>query len=381
MSRRSAMSGDREPWYRWTWLLVSFLVIAVLFLPGASAYYRYSNGRSCTKCHEIWQPYTDWHTSTHRNVQCSECHGDVLTLNAGFHLKNMRQLFAHLRGDVPEQVRLKADDVQQMSARCGKCHREEFADWAAGPHAVTYKQIFLDENHNRKQHLADDCLRCHGMHFQGGIRDLVSRTDTKGPWSLRDAKLEQQNTIPCLACHEVHRQGNLLSRAAVKPVDDAATQEIARPSVSLYERREQDYVELDRLSLPVMQDGDRAIKISPDIRQALCYQCHAPLVTKMVGSGDDRTAVGVHEGLSCLACHQGHGQKTRASCATCHPQLSNCGLNVETMDTTFKSTKSPHNIHFVRCIDCHTKGVPRKKAKDIHSLRARDGVGSLAGSF
>ena len=24
------------------------------------------------------------------------------------------------------------------------------------------------------------------------------------------------------------------------------------------------------------------------------------------------------------------------SCANCHPQLSNCGLDVETMDTTFK---------------------------------------------
>ncbi len=374
MSRPSAMSGGREPWYRRTWLLVAFLMAAILFLPGASAYYRFSNGRSCTRCHEIWQPYTDWHTSTHRNVQCSECHGDVLTLNAGFHLKNVRQLFKHLRGEVPEQVRLKSDDVQQMSARCGKCHREEYADWAAGPHAATFKQIFLDENHNRKQHLADDCLRCHGMQFQGGIRDLVTRTDTQGPWSLRNSKLDQQNTIPCLACHQLHRQGNPLSRPEVKPVNDAATQEIAPPSVSLYDRREQDYVALERLTLPAMQDGDRVIRISPDIRQALCYQCHAPLVTKTVGSGDDRTTVGVHEGLSCLACHQGHGQKTRASCATCHPQLSNCGLNVETMDTTFKSTKSPHNIHFVKCIDCHTKGVPRKKVKDTHSLSASEAI-------
>lgn len=114
-----------------------------------------------------------------------------------------------------------------------------------------------------------------------------------------------------------------------------------------------------------MHDGERNIKISPDIRQALCYQCHAPLATMEVGSGDDRTTMGVHEGLSCFACHQGHGQSTRASCTTCHPQLSNCGLNVETMDTTFKSSKSPHNIHFVKCIDCHTKGVPKKKLQAV----------------
>lgn len=358
-----SMSAHRRPWYWRVIVLLLLLFCAALFLPGASLYYRYSGGRSCTRCHEIWQPYTDWHTSTHRNVLCSDCHGDVLTLNAGFHLKNMRRVFAHLRGEVPEQVRLKTDDIQQMIARCGKCHREEEADWAAGPHGATYKDIFLNENHNRQRHLADDCLRCHGMHYQGGIRDLVTPTDTKGPWRLHDASLTRQAVIPCLACHQMHRQGNVLSRPVVKPPAPGPVQQVSSPSLALFDRREQDYVGLRELSLPSMHAGQREIKISPDLRQALCYQCHSPLASREVGSGDDRTVMGVHEGLSCLACHQGHGERTRPSCATCHPQLSNCGLNVETMDTTFKSDKSPHNIHFVRCIDCHTKGVPKKKTK------------------
>ncbi len=113
-----------------------------------------------------------------------------------------------------------------------------------------------------------------------------------------------------------------------------------------------------------MYEGTRLVKISPDQRQALCYQCHAPAASAQVGSGDDRTPIGVHEGLSCFACHEKHGQTTRASCTTCHPQLSNCGINVETMDTTFKNAKSPHNVHTVKCADCHTKGVPKKKSKN-----------------
>jgi hypothetical protein len=287
----------------------------------------------------------------------------VLTLNAGFHLKNMRQLFRHLRRDIPEQVRLKPDDVQQMNVRCAKCHRQEYADWAAGPHAVTYREIFLDESHNRKEHLADDCLRCHGMHYQGGIRDLITPTTTKGPWKLQDPKMAQEPAIPCLACHQMHRQGNLLIRPAVKPDAPGPAQETSTPSLALFDRRQLDYVALDQLALPVMHAGDKVITISPDNRQALCYQCHAPVAGMDVGSGDDRTAVGVHQGLSCFACHRGHGEKTRASCTTCHPQLSNCGLNVETMDTTFRSSKSPHNIHFVKCIDCHTRGVPKRKVR------------------
>jgi hypothetical protein len=355
------MTTESKPPHRRIFLALAIPLAAVLLLPGASFYYHYSGGRSCARCHEIWQPYTDWHTSTHRNVPCSACHGDVFTLDAGFHLKNMHRVAAHLRGEVPEQVRLKTDDVVRMGERCRTCHQQEYADWSSGAHSATYAEIFLDQDHNRQRRLMDDCLRCHAMHFEGGIRDLVTPIDAQGPWKLRHPELAKQPAIPCLACHQMHRQGLLLARPTVKPVNPGAAQETFRPSLALFDRRDLDSVPVGRLPLPAMREGDRPVKISPDQRQALCYQCHAPLASMEVGSGDDRTPVGVHQGLSCLACHQGHGQKTRASCANCHPRLSNCGLDVETMDTSFKSLKSPHNIHSVKCTDCHTKGVPKKK--------------------
>jgi hypothetical protein len=52
---------------------------------------------------------------------------------------------------------------------------------------------------------------------------------------------------------------------------------------------------------------------------------------------------------------------TRVSCAGCHPRLSNCGIDVAKMDTTFRSLDSPHNIHNVSCQDCHPRGVPKKR--------------------
>ena len=354
------------------------LVCVVLLLPGGSLYYAYSGGKSCTKCHEIWQPYRDWHESAHRNIACSECHGDVMTLDAGYHMKNLRQLVAHVRGKIPEQVRLKADDVLQIEKRCAKCHREEYASWSAGAHSATYTKIFLSKDHNTQTLLMDDCLRCHAMHFQGSIRDLVTPLNKEGPWRLLDTKLGDQPAIPCLACHQMHRQGDPLLRTAaeadrsagVPPAVGRATspppgpgEEITRPSIALFDRRQQDYVSLDHLPLPQMFEGPRPVKISPDPRQALCYQCHAPNAGGQVGSGDDRTPIGVHEGLSCFACHEKHAQTTRASCTTCHPQLSNCGINVETMDTTFKNAKSPHNIHTVKCADCHAKGIPKKRPR------------------
>jgi hypothetical protein len=343
-------------------LLLIVLLVLVLALPAASLYYEYSQGRACARCHEIWQPYTDWHTSAHRNVPCSACHGDVFTLETRFHLNNIRRLWRHLSGNLSEHAALKSSDVFKENELCRNCHQQEYALWAASSHSASYAEIFLDKKHNHQQLLMDDCLRCHGMHFEGAIRDLVTPVDTRGPWRLARPELARRPVIPCLTCHQMHRQGPTLFRPAVKAANASTTEEITRPSLGLFDRRELEHVSLERLPLPKMHQGARAIRISPDQRQALCYQCHAPLSTFDVGSGDDRTPVGVHEGLSCLACHEKHGQKTRASCSNCHPQLSNCGLNVETMDTTFRSMTSPHNIHFVKCTDCHTKGVPARRA-------------------
>jgi hypothetical protein len=160
----------------------------------------------------------------------------------------------------------------------------------------------------------------------------------------------------------MHRRGEPLHKPSEPRPHPAVREEIERPSLALFDRREQTHVAAIDLPLPAMRDNDRPVKMSPDARQALCYQCHAPLATRQVGSGDDRTGTGVHEGISCLACHQKHGEATRASCSSCHPRLSNCGLDVEKMDTSFASARSGHNIHFVKCADCHTKGVPKKRA-------------------
>jgi len=343
------------------YLLLGILLIALLAVPGASLYYEYSGGRACARCHEIWQPYMDWHTSTHRNVSCADCHGDLLTLEAGFHLNNIRRLWTHLRNDVPEQIRIKNEEVSRVAERCQKCHQQEFAGWRGGPHSVSYADIFLDQAHNQKRLLIDDCLRCHGLFFEGSIRDLVTPIDTKGPWRLIDPAWAQRPAVPCLTCHQMHREGLPLVKSRLNEHLPGPTQEVYRPSLALFDRRGLLHVSLERLVLPEMRDGARLVKISPDQRQALCYQCHASLAGGEVGSSDDHTPVGVHEGLSCLACHEKHGQKTHASCANCHPRLSNCGLDVETMDTTFKSAQSQHNIHFVKCADCHKRGIPRRR--------------------
>jgi hypothetical protein len=330
---------------------------------GASAYYSSERGQGCASCHEMSSYVSYVHDSPHRAMNCMECH------EAGLGTK-LRHTWVHLTHRWPESIRLRQVDVLAMDANCERCHRHEYASWSAGPHSATYTQIFTNPTHNSRRRMMEDCLRCHGMYFPGSIRDLVQPQNTVGPWHIVDARLANQPAIPCGTCHSIHREGQPES----KPSERVSVAGPAVPvSLAFYDRRETMHVPAADLAIPQLNDGARPLNVSQDQRQTVCYQCHAPRMPEtgsaaganawgmQVGSGDDRTPMGAHEGLSCFSCHNGHNENARASCKTCHPQMSHCGIDVEKMDTTFANAKSTHNIHWVKCTDCHQHGIPKPK--------------------
>src|SRR5271165_3300631 len=177
------------------------LTVLVLAVPGGSLYYESGKGARCTSCHEMDPLYDTWHQSSHRKVGCEKCHGDALTLDPAFHLNNLSRLWSHLRGDLPAQINLGHKFVVAMDGECQGCHQQEYAAWQAGPHSATYERIVLDKKYNAGRQLMDDCLRCHGMFFEGGVRDVVNHIDRKGPWQLVRADLAKAPSMPCLTCH------------------------------------------------------------------------------------------------------------------------------------------------------------------------------------
>lgn len=326
-------------------LVVAAVAVGVLTATNGY-YYETADGQRCATCHEIRPMVESFQASTHRDLKCSDCHGSSLAADLDVHLERFDRWQRHRSGESPEEIRIRHPSVAPLVARCAACHAQEHGEWGSGPHAVTYSRLFLDEAHNSSHRLMDDCLRCHGMHFSGGIRALVAPLNNEGPWQLINARMYAEPAIPCLACHTVHGEG--LRSEGGSP-----------GSLAFFDRRVGAAVPVADLPLPEMRDGVRLVDVSTDERQALCYQCHAPRAGFQVGSGDDRTPMGVHEGVSCLGCHDTHDMSARISCATCHGEESpNCGLDVTTMDTTFSSPASLNDIHQVSCEDCHTSGRP-----------------------
>ena len=335
-----------------TWFILAVFLFAFSF--GGMAWFNYGNPQNtCATCHEESSHVKSWQNSFHRDLHCRNCHGSSLTLNLHALREHANRIVQHFRPTAAdESVHLSEAQVLTLQEACRKCHPRSFADWQSSRHAVTYPAIFLDPKHNQMEQMAPECLRCHGMFYDGHIEDLVTPLSTTGPWTLKDPAKATQPVIPCLACHQVH--------ASVPGFQPA----------QLYVRREQTSIATDLLPItPITRNGE-PVNVSPDPRQRLCTQCHAPNAFRQLGSQDDRTPFGVHEGLSCLDCHSSHSNSAKASCATCHPADSHCGLDVEKMDTTYFSASSKHNIHFVACGDCHNgerpvKGKPRENATHV----------------
>jgi ABC-type nickel/cobalt efflux system permease component RcnA len=298
-------------------VLISLLAVLLLVLFGGYACWNYARPeRTCASCHEIVPSLKIWQQSAHREVRCVDCHGSAMGNGLHSLKEKSGMFFSHFREDVrSHKVGLNEAETLEVMQACIKCHRDEYTSWQAGGHSATYADIFLNEKHNSMERPYPDCFRCHGMYYDGTIADLVEPISTTGPWLLKQPEKASQPVIPCLACHPIHMENETMAHPG--SMDD--------PSSIFYEREERNaltglYLRSDRMHLR---------------------------------AEDDRTPTGVHEGLSCRACHRGHSNDPRNACKTCHPAVTSCGRDVMTMNTTYFKSDSPNNIHSMECTDCH----------------------------
>ena len=338
-----------------TWLLL-ILFVFIIVLAGSYMGWNAANPqKTCASCHEISPAHSSWAESAHSEILCSKCHGTAL--GNGWHSLREKtgMVFTHVKNTPRhDDIRLTEDQLIETMQRCKSCHSTEFANWLSGGHSANYEHIFLHETHDTTEQLNFDCLRCHGMFYAGTINDLVEPLSVEGPWKMKDSTRTGLPTIPCMACHQIHAPGF----PSVRP--DYANPNlifygrvVQNNSVALYSRHEKTHFNLANLPTPVMLNNTDTVKTPVDFVYRLCVQCHASGVWHQAGQGDDRTPTGVHEGLSCRACHEPHSNYQRNSCNKCHPAISNCKLDVKTMNTTFFDPGSTNDIHHVACTDCH----------------------------
>jgi len=353
-------------------ILISISIISSIGILAFSSFYTYWNtaspDKTCSSCHEIGKSVNTLAQSSHRNLHCKECHGTALS--NGLHSMEEKGMMVvnHIKNKKSENIKLDEEQLLDLLNNCKRCHATQYAKWTSGGHSVDYEHIFLNTKHNTTEAISFDCLRCHGMFFEGTVVDLVEPLNIKGPWKLKSKERAAMHAIPCMVCHQIHQDGSPKTKPQYSdPKSIFYQSKVANSEIGFYDRHEKVHFPVSELPKMKLWEGDRVIKVSDDPLMRNCVQCHAPNAHHQAGTSDDRTPRGVHEGLSCTACHDPHSNNAKNSCISCHPALSNCKLDVMKMNTTYADAKSQNNIHFVACTDCHHDD--RKSHRSLSSLQ------------
>lgn len=304
--------------------LAFFIVATLIMLVVLSGYtvWNYADPvNTCAGCHEVSPSHASWLQSAHAGVRCIDCHDTALS--SGLHSLKEKgaMVFMHLFASGQNMdIRLTEEQMLDVVFRCAVCHRAEHAGWQESGHALTYREVFMDAGHNEAEKPYADCLRCHGMFYEGDVHTLMSLEGEPGDWFIHDEKQAERPAITCLSCHEIHTPNPVSHRKT--PADSSSLSDKA-PYTALYVRADRIHLRTDLLTPVTMMQGDSVIPAATDPATLLCLQCHAPNSSHLAGSSDDRTPVGIHAGKSCLDCHSAHSMRTPRMHPSVHNELSN----------------------------------------------------------
>lgn len=336
--------------------LVLFLVCCTI---GGIGYFEFTPPeRTCIQCHEIRKSKDNWATSAHREVSCKACHGKSAESIAALQ-DNSKRVLHHITGNYTDEKHLSEEQIVRMNAACGACHASEYAHWKKSGHSASYATIFNDTQHNHVEQINPQCLWCHGMFHEGGVEQLIEPLTIKGPWHFKKPEIAERPSIACVSCHQVHVNGPTFASMRSTTNRPPAT---LRNSLAFYIRGEKKHLAANKLMVPRITEQGRAVKVSADPAHRMCVQCHSPNAQGMAGSSDDKTPTGIHEGLSCMACHNPHSGDTRNACVKCHTDRSNsCRRDVTTMDTIYRNKASKADVHRMTCATCHPNDAEARK--------------------
>lgn len=276
---------------------------------------------TCAQCHEVTPACRLWKSSAHSDVRCIDCHGTALSDGMKGLVEKTGMIYSHFtKKQTNDDVYLNEEQVLAVATRCVTCHQAEHAAWEAGAHSTTYKEIFMDAEHNRMEKPYWDCFRCHGMHYDGTIHDLMALDGKPEDWYIKDASQAERPAMTCLACHQVHAEQSQNKPYIAKNKEERSVlmKETKRPATALYMRSDKRHLPAGELYQTTMFDNDSVVKVSDDPNAWLCMQCHAPNGRREIGTEDDKTPTGEYEGMSCLDCHDPHSNQLKNSFRNVH---------------------------------------------------------------
>lgn len=219
------------------WLFVSELVAVLVFILFTVSLIYTSQPRFCKSCHQTHNEYSEWKTSTHREVSCVACHQEPGVF--GFIAEKFKRIDDTISTakkrffatPYPTPVRAAVSN-----SSCGRCHSVERGSFVRNTIRVRHKDILeagykCTDCHNTVAHeksvpqpkypSMDKCILCHDNKSASAKCSQCHVPDVgKKPRKIMDyPKIHLAAPFNCQGCHNVKKCNECHGLEMPHPVD------------------------------------------------------------------------------------------------------------------------------------------------------------------
>lgn len=352
--------AKKSRWKRWrTWLIISPIIFVIFSFASIEVT---STSSFCNSCHIMEPYYTSWKSSTHKDVQCVECHIPPGTTSyIAAKLNGLGQVV----DDVLHRTSNKPSaSVSALSCLRSGCHSTE---------TLVSKKLdtgvfkFDHSKHLNQRHLGVEitCGTCHS-HVKGEDHFQVN-TDVCITCHLVDGVTYGQTRFAGMESKVIHLAVRNTANTP-KPDPEHPSEKIPPSSCKACHEPPQgeitfqgmkfDHAQFLSFGATCESCHQGVTATPPPIEDGRCLECHSFGLEKLKGSREMHTihTLGEHK-VECSSCHGSirHGLAVQTSsletfvCTRCHSDQHKVQRN-----TYFNLGASPHNA---------TASVPAIQAK------------------
>ncbi len=269
----------------------------------------------CKSCHSMKPYYDEWKTSSHRNVNCLECHSNPGLKNHFFvrNIDMVHEVVSMVTRIYPSRPHAEVGDASCLQ---NGCHEKRLLRGK-----VNFKGVTFDHTPHLTMERRDRKLRCTSCHAQmvmGRHIAVSGEVCFLCHFKNRMQSAEAVTSAFCLKCHKVP-DGKLS----------------VRNSTMTFSHREyvKGDVQCSFCHASVVRGDGRVPKI-------MCFQCH--------NKPDYLLKIGDLEFI-----HENHVTKRKVECYLCHTEIEH---SIDTLEHSPPSMKNSYVCAQYNCAQCHGMG-------------------------
>ncbi|WP_040204198.1 cytochrome c3 family protein [Neobacillus jeddahensis] len=363
---------------RYRYKLIKFMTLSLFFIViflslGFSGLKATSSSEFCSSCHEMKPEVYTWKASTHREVDCVNCHTDpgikqIAKDKADGVIRNLRN-----EEDISAAIIRMPKEIPDSA--CESCHNMSNRSVTASG------DIIIDHSQHKDKKIK--CTQCHSSVAHGEIadRNMTFKTDydkwdsEAGKAAMADLKFTRPTmetcmdchtarkiTTECSACHDTgmipksHKEADFKTKThGLKAKTDLEDCNSCHQYMST--AKLEGYEETTTLEKYLEIDTDQAKKDEHTYAKenTFCQECHktrpASHTTSFIGNHGTEAS---KDEQKCYTCHDPNRTNTASNnavnCSSCHQKkhLTNWREN---HPIPVDNVKKPEE----RCYTCHVK--------------------------